>query len=106
MAAGRRSADERWWPSAPGGKHARPQPGERRQLGCGVSGLARDALPAGAFDLRLGPGRVAWDFDHMGHCEKNIQVSPPCTDCRSLNVHINYPKMGQRGDGAAAAARC
>eukprot|EP00969_Alexandrium_andersonii_P159620 7052893-Alexandrium_andersonii.AAC.1 len=63
---------------------------ERRPR-CGV-------LPAGALDLRPGPGGQSWNFDVPEDRGRAIRLvasrrprlligSPPCTDWRRLNVH-------------------
>eukprot|EP00969_Alexandrium_andersonii_P123933 5477051-Alexandrium_andersonii.AAC.1 len=55
-------------------------------------------LPAGALDLRPGPGGQSWNFDLPGDRERAIRRvasrrpylligSPPCADWCGLNVH-------------------
>eukprot|EP00969_Alexandrium_andersonii_P216230 9550787-Alexandrium_andersonii.AAC.1 len=64
-------------------------------------------LPAGALDLRLGPGGQSLNSDLPGDRERAIRLvatrqpylligSPPCTDWCGLNVHANHPRMDQQ----------
>eukprot|EP00969_Alexandrium_andersonii_P370629 15477722-Alexandrium_andersonii.AAC.1 len=63
-----------------------------------------EVLPAGAFDLRLGPGGASWDFDRAEDRDRAIRIlgaerpfvvagSPPCTDWRGLNTYVNHTRM-------------
>eukprot|EP00969_Alexandrium_andersonii_P178592 7896020-Alexandrium_andersonii.AAC.1 len=56
------------------------------------------ALPAGAFDLRPGPGGASWDFDRAEDRDRVIRIlgaerpfvvagGPPCADRCGLNTH-------------------
>eukprot|EP00969_Alexandrium_andersonii_P007463 325141-Alexandrium_andersonii.AAC.1 len=71
-------------------------------------------LPAGAFDVRPGPGGASWDVTRPDHREDAIRViaargpyllagSPPCTDWCSLNERAREPPPdGARRGGASA----
>ena len=61
-------------------------------------------LPAGAFDLRAGPGEQSWDFTRSDHRVRAMKLitaakpyliigSPPCTDWCRMNVNLNHPRM-------------
>eukprot|EP00969_Alexandrium_andersonii_P307174 13578795-Alexandrium_andersonii.AAC.1 len=62
--------------------------------------------PAGALDLRPGPGGQSWNFDLPGDRERAVRLvasrrpfpligSPPRTGWCGLNVHANHPRMGE-----------
>eukprot|EP00969_Alexandrium_andersonii_P013004 567051-Alexandrium_andersonii.AAC.1 len=62
-------------------------------------------LPAGAFDVRPGPGGVSWDFDRPEDRDRVVRIlgaerpfvvvgSPPCTDWCGLNTRVDHPRMG------------
>eukprot|EP00969_Alexandrium_andersonii_P334351 14775296-Alexandrium_andersonii.AAC.1 len=65
------------------------------------------ALPAGALDLRAGPGGQSWNFDLPGDSARAIRLvasrrpflmigSSPCADWRGLNVHVDHPRMDEQ----------
>eukprot|EP00969_Alexandrium_andersonii_P271013 11978336-Alexandrium_andersonii.AAC.1 len=64
-------------------------------------------LPAGALDLRPGPGGQSWNFDLPGDRGGAIRLvgsrrpflligSPPRTDWCGLRVHVNQPRMDEQ----------
>eukprot|EP00969_Alexandrium_andersonii_P195639 8642666-Alexandrium_andersonii.AAC.1 len=61
--------------------------------------------PAGAFDVRPGPGGVSWDFDKPEDRGRAICMlgaerpyvaagSPPRADWCGLNTYVNHPRVG------------
>eukprot|EP00969_Alexandrium_andersonii_P125278 5538434-Alexandrium_andersonii.AAC.1 len=69
------------------------------------------ALPAGALDLRPGPGGQSWNFDFPGDRERAIRFvasrkpflligSPPCTDwCGLMPMSITREWTSRRSPG-------